>query len=181
MARPTTSARRYAEAAFELAQRDGDPAGWRADLEAAAARLSDPQLAAVMENQGLALEGRSELLRAALGGGVRRPVVNLGLLLLRRGRSDALPRVAAEFARLDRARQGITQAIATSATPLEPAAVEALSARLTELTGGRIELTRRVDPDLLGGIVVQLGDRLIDGSVRGRLERLRHQLASGVL
>jgi F-type H+-transporting ATPase subunit delta len=181
MARRTTSARRYAEAAFELALSDGDPAGWRAELEAAATRLSDPQLAAVLENQGLPLEARSELLRAAVGTQVRVPVVNLALLLLRRGRSEQLSRVAAEFARLDRARQGITEAIATSTTALESAAVDALSARLTELTGGRVELTRRVDPDLLGGIVVQLGDRLIDGSVRGRLERLRHQLASGVL
>jgi len=181
MARPTTSARRYAEAAFELALRDGDAAGWRADLEAAAARLRDPRLAAVLENQGLPLEGRSELLRAALGARIRPPVVNLALLLLRRGRSELLSRVAAEFARLDRARQGITEALATSASPLEPAVVKALGERLSELTGGGIELTRRVDPDLLGGIVVQLGDRLIDGSVRGRLERLRHQLASDVL
>jgi len=181
MARRTTSARRYAEAAFELAQASGDPAAWRTDLEAAAARLADRRLAAVLENQGLPLEARSELLSAALGPQVRPQIRNLASLLLRRGRSELLSRVAGEFARLDRARQGVTEAVATSAEPLEPSDAAALDRRLTELTGGRIELTTRVDPDLLGGIVVQVGDRLIDGSVRGRLERLRHQLASGVL
>jgi F-type H+-transporting ATPase subunit delta len=89
--------------------------------------------------------------------------------------------VLAEFVRLDNARQGIVTATATSAVPLEPAEVRELTARLEQLTGGSIELSQRVDPALLGGVQVRLGDRLIDGSVRGRLERLRHRLASGAL
>ncbi|MGZ3587512.1 MAG: F0F1 ATP synthase subunit delta [Candidatus Limnocylindrales bacterium] len=181
MARRTSSARRYAEAAFELAIREGDPEGWRRELEAAAERLAEPVLARVLGNRGLPLEGRLELLTAALGTGVRRPVLNLAALLLHRGRLELLPGVAQEFGRLDRARQGITPATATSAAPLEADEVAALTERLRELTGGSIELAQRVDPALLGGVVVQLGDRLIDGSVRGRLERLRHELASGVL
>jgi F-type H+-transporting ATPase subunit delta len=52
---------------------------------------------------------------------------------------------------------------------------------MEELTGGRVELDLRTDPSLLGGLVVRIGDRLIDGSVRGRLERLRNQLVSGAL
>ena len=68
-----------------------------------------------------------------------------------------------------------------SAAPLEPAEVKALTARLEQMTGGRIELEQEVDPSLLGGLVVRVGDRLIDGSVRGRLERLRNQLVSGAL
>ncbi len=71
--------------------------------------------------------------------------------------------------------------IATSAAPLEPSEVSALTARLEQMTGGRVELDVTVDPSLLGGLVVRVGDRLIDGSVRGRLERLRNQLVSGAL
>jgi len=108
-------------------------------------------------------------------------VLNLVLLLLRRGRIDLLPRVAREFARLDDLRNGVVNATATSAAPLDPDEVRALTARLQRLTGGRVELTTNVDPSLLGGVVVRLGDRLIDGSVRGRLERLRSRLASGAL
>ncbi len=102
-------------------------------------------------------------------------------LLLRRGRIHQLPTVAAEFRRLDNARQGITLATATSAAPLSPDEIRAITARLEQLSGGRVELDVQVDPSLLGGLIVRVGDRLIDGSVRGRLERLRNQLVSGAL
>jgi len=101
--------------------------------------------------------------------------------LLRRGRIEELPRLAAEFRRLDDQRQGITRATATSATSLTPDEVTELTERLEKTAGGRVALDTEVDPSLLGGLVVRIGDRLIDGSVRGRLERLRNQLASGAL
>ncbi len=110
-----------------------------------------------------------------------RPVLNLLGLMLRRGRIQELPRLAAEFRRLDNARQGITIATATSASPLSPDEVRAITERMEQFTGGRIELEIQVDPSLLGGLVVRVGDRLIDGSVRSRLERLRNQLVSGAL
>jgi F-type H+-transporting ATPase subunit delta len=101
--------------------------------------------------------------------------------MLKRRRIEQLPRVAAEFRRLDNQRKGITQAKATSAAELTPAELKALTSKLEQFTGGRVELDVAVDPSLLGGLVVRVGDRLIDGSVRGRLERLRNQLASGAL
>jgi F-type H+-transporting ATPase subunit delta len=101
--------------------------------------------------------------------------------MVRRGRIEQLPRVAAEFRRLDDRRQGITPATATSAVALTLPEVQALTARLEQMTGGRIALQTDVDESLIGGLVVRVGDRLIDGSVRGRLERLRNQLASGAL
>ena len=59
--------------------------------------------------------------------------------------------------------------------------VKALTARLEQMTGATVALTTDIDPSLLGGLVVRVGDRLIDGSVRGRLERLRQQLAAGTI
>jgi F-type H+-transporting ATPase subunit delta len=106
-------------------------------------------------------------------------VRNLVLLLVRRHRIEQLPRVVAEFVRLDERRQGIIHATATSAAPLTDPEVKALTARLEQMTGGRIALSTDVDEALLGGLIVRVGDRLIDGSVRGRLERLRNQLALG--
>ncbi len=112
---------------------------------------------------------------------VSRPVLNLIDLMLRRGRIEQLPHLADEFRRLDNQRQGITLATATSASPLSPDEVRALTERMEQYTGGRIELDVKVDPSLLGGLIVRVGDRLIDGSVRSRLERLRNQLVSGAL
>ena len=181
MARSSSSARRYADAAFEIALRDGTVEGWRRDLDVAAATLAEERLAGALANPAIPLTSRAELVGVAVGGSVSRPVLNLVLLLLRRGRIDLLARVARELVRLDDLRNGVVVATAASAVPLEPDEVRALTARLERLSGGRVELSTTVDPSLLGGVVVRLGDRLIDGSVRGRLERLRSQLASGVL
>jgi F-type H+-transporting ATPase subunit delta len=135
----------------------------------------------VLANPAIPGERRAEALAEMLGERVSRPIQNLIQLMLRRGRIDDLRRVAVEFRRLDDRRQGITHATATSATDLTQDEVRALTARLEETTGGRIELDVEVDPSLLGGLIVRVGDRLIDGSVRGRLERLRNQLVSGAL
>jgi F-type H+-transporting ATPase subunit delta len=179
MARRDTAARRYAEAAFEVAKRDDTLEAWRAELDAAAAIVGDERVARMLGNPAVPLETRFEMAEATFGTVVNRPVLNLIGLMLRRGRIHELPRIAAEFRRLDNARQGITIATAISAAPLGTDEIRALTERMEQFTGGRVELEVQVDPSLLGGVVVRVGDRLIDGSVRGRLERLRTELVSG--
>lgn len=181
MATRDTAARRYAEAAFQVALRDDTLEAWRSELDAAGAIASDEEVGRMLANPAAPLESRSEMAQSIFGKVVGKPVLNLIELMLRRGRIHQLPTVAAEFRRLDNARQGITLATATSATPLSPDEIRAITARLEQLTGGRVELDTQIDPSLLGGLVVRVGDRLIDGSVRGRLERLRNQLVSGAL
>ena len=141
----------------------------------------DDRALTVLNNPAIPVERRAEVLTELVGGRISTPAQNLVQLLLRRGRMEELPRVAAEFRRLDDRRQGVTNAIATSAIPLTPDEVRALTQRLEQTTGGRIALEERVDPSVLGGLIVRVGDRLIDGSVRGRLERLRTKLVSGAL
>jgi F-type H+-transporting ATPase subunit delta len=179
MAKRDSAPRRYAEAAFQLATRDGSIESWRRELEQAAA-TADGQLMDVLANPALPLDERlaaADRVFADLSQQVR----NIIFLLVRRRRIEQLPRVAAEFIRLDERRQGITHATATSALPLTDLEVKALTARLEQMTGGRVALETDVDEDLLGGLIVRVGDRLIDGSVRGRLERLRQQLVAGTI
>jgi F-type H+-transporting ATPase subunit delta len=179
MAKRDSAPRRYAEAAFQLATRDGSIETWRRELEQAGA-ATDGQLMDVLANPALPLDERLEAANrvfANLGQSVR----NLIFLLVRRHRIEQLPRVVAEFIRLDERRQGIVHANATSAAPLTDLEVKALTARLEQMTGGRIALETDVDAALLGGLIVRVGDRLIDGSVRGRLERLRNQLVAGTV
>jgi F-type H+-transporting ATPase subunit delta len=179
MAKRDSAPRRYAEAAFQLATRDDSIETWRRELELAAA-TTDGQLMDVLANPALPLDERLDAANRVLAD-LSQSVRNLVFLLVRRRRIEQLPRVVAEFIRLDERRQGITHATATSAAPLTDIERKALTARLEQMTGGRIALETDIDADLLGGIVVRVGDRLIDGSVRGRLERLRNQLASGAL
>ena len=179
MAKRDSAPRRYAEAAFQLATRDGSIETWRRELEQAAA-ITDGQLMDVLANPALPLDQRLTAADRVLAG-LSQPVRNIVFLLIRRRRIEQLPRVAAEFVRLDDRRNGITHATATSAAPLTDLEVRALTARLEQMTGGTIALTTDIDEGLLGGLVVRVGDRLIDGSLRGRLERLRQQLAAGTV
>lgn len=176
-----SAARRYAEAAFEVAVRDDAIEAWRRELDTASAIVEDEGVGRTLANPSIPREARDAMARKALGSIVGDKVMNLILLTLRRGRVEELPRIAAEFRRLDDERQGITHATATSADALTPNEARALTERLEKLTGGKIALDLQVDPSLLGGLVVRIGDRLIDGSVRSRLERLRNQLVSGAL
>ena len=175
-ARVGSSARRYAEAAFEIALRDGTVDMWRDQLGRARDALSDERISGVLANQGIPLEERRELVTNVFGDSFDPRVVNLVQLLLRRGRIELLPKVVDEFVRLDNRRLGIVTAEVTSAAPLTRVEADELTARLQATTGGRVQLAFREDPSLLGGLTVRVGDQLIDGSVRGRLARLRNQL-----
>jgi F-type H+-transporting ATPase subunit delta len=181
MQRSGTDARRYAEAAFEVALQDGTVEAWRDALQRAAAAYGDARVAEVLRNPTLDRQARQAVLQSLLVQPLPDPVLNLIGLLMWRRRVELLPRVASEFQRLMDLRAGVTSATVTSATPLSDDERRELSDRLVQLTGGPVRLAAQADPALIGGIVVRLGDRLLDGSVRGRLERLRIRLVSGAL
>jgi F-type H+-transporting ATPase subunit delta len=181
MARRESAARRYAEAAFEVAVGDDAVDAWREDLGNAAGVVAEERIGRALANPAIPLETRLATAEATFGPLVGPKVLNLIRLMLRRGRIQELPRLAAEFRRLDDERQGVARASVTSTLPLEPDELQALKERLARSTDRRVELDLTVDPSLLGGLVVRLGDRLVDGSVRSRLERLRNRLVSGAL
>jgi F-type H+-transporting ATPase subunit delta len=179
MPRPTTAARRYAEAAFELASHDGTHDRWSSDLHSAEEMIADERVARVVDNLAIPLVEREELLERLLGQRLTPPAFNLVRLLARQRRMDALPAVVAHFDRLLDQSRGIVAATVTSAAPLSPAETEAVGSRVQAMTGKQVRLTTAVDPDLIGGLVVRVGDQWMDASVRGRLERLRDQLVAG--
>ena len=180
--RGSSTARRYAEAAFQIAERDKNTAEWLAELDRLAVAVADGEVVRHLENPQIPFDTRHEAFNALFRARAMVPqVYNLIGLLLRRRRLEAVVDIATEFRRLYNRQQGIVEALATSAAKLDDDEVSALRARLEQMTGGRVELTLAVDPALLGGIQVRMGDLLIDGSVRGRLERLRGRLESGAL
>ncbi len=179
MARPTTAARRYAEAAFALAREQDVLDRWAAELATAADVMSMPDAARVVGNPAVPIQARRGVISGLLGPRVSPQVVNLVLLLSERGRMEALPAVSAEYRRLLNRERGIVEARVTSAAPLDAAEVEALRARIQGMAGGDVDLSTAVDPALIGGLTVRVGDTLIDASVRGRLQRLRESLTEG--
>ena len=182
MARTRTStARRYAEAAFQLAERDGTVDAWLSQLATVAQAVADPELARRLEDPHIPLKTRTAVMHSMLGKEMLPQLGNLLSLALRRRRLESMPQVMSEFRRLYNRGAGNVEATATSALALDASEVAALTTRLEKMTGGKIELETTVDPSILGGIQVRIGDTLYDGSVRGRLERLRAKLASGAV
>lgn len=179
MSRPGTAARRYADAAFELASRDDRHDAWRDGLELAAQLLGDERVAAIVDNPAIALADREAVVDKLLAKRASDSVRNLVLLLVQRGRIDILPAVAAQYHRLLNQERGIVAATVTSATELDAAETKAVHARIEKMLGSTVELATSVDDSLIGGLTVRVGDRYIDASVRGRLERLRDQLVAG--
>ena len=178
MAGSTTAARRYAEAALEIARRDGTLDAWLVELRLAVDLVGVEEAATVVDNPAIAWEVRRAIITALLGSRVGTPTRNLVLLIARRGRLAILPRVADEFKRLVDREHGIVVANVTSAEPLEPADLAAVAERVAAMAGARVEVQEAVDPELIGGLTVRVGDRLIDASVRGRLARLRDSLVA---
>jgi len=179
MARPSTAARRYAEAAFDIASRDGTLDAWRDGLALAADVLSRREVEAVVDNPAVPLAQRLEVVDRLLSQRVPDPLLRLVRLLVQRGRVETLPSIASQYQRLVNRQRGVVEAVVTSAAPLTPDEGAALRAKLAEMTGAVVELEERVDTDLIGGLTVRVGDQLLDASVRGRLERLRNQLVAG--
>jgi F-type H+-transporting ATPase subunit delta len=180
MARPTTAARRYAEAAFELASRDSALDRWQQDLDTAATFLTDDSVARIVGNPARPLAERQGVIDELIGERVSRPARNLVSLLGQRGRLDLLPNIAREYRRLLQRQRGVVTATVASAAPLTDDELAAVRARVEQMSDSVVELETVIDESLIGGLTVRIGDRLLDASVRGRLERLRDQLVAGI-
>jgi len=179
MARGGSAARRYAEAAFQLADRDNALDRWNDDLHLAAAVTADERVARIVNSPMTALSERENIVEGILASRISKPAFNLVRLLVQRGNLELLTPMAAEYQRLLNNRRGIVSALVTSAMPLTKDEDAAIRARVAQLTGTTVDVQTAVDPALIGGLTVKIGDRLIDASVRGRLERLREQLLAG--
>ena len=175
----STTAKRYAKAVYELAEQSHDVTGWRARLARLQALLSDSEVAEIIANPAVSPERRLQVVDVldadqALGEEGR----NLGKLLIEARATEALPEIREEFDRLDDEAAGRVRAIATTAVPLGDADRDRLVADLSRRYGKEVRLQTRVDPSILGGLVLQVGDQLIDASVQTRLQQLRRQLAT---
>jgi F-type H+-transporting ATPase subunit delta len=177
MARRDTAARRYAEAAFQVARESDALDRWQADLAVLDETLAVPELRALIEHPAVAFADKERILRRAVADVGAEPL-NLVLLMIRRGRPGAIPAMRRHFEELLRRQRGIARAEIRSALPLDGQDRAELERTLARLAGREVELSELVDPSLIGGISVRIGDQLYDASIRSRLERLRARLTA---
>jgi F-type H+-transporting ATPase subunit delta len=172
-----TGAKRYARAIFDLAREDGQVEEWAQRLAALRDVLARPEARAVLANPSIAAQRRQEAAAALLGERVGPEGVNLAKLLVGANRIGDLDRIIVEYEVLADAGAGRVRAIATTAVPLSPADADKLEANLSRRLGAQVRLDKRVEPAIIGGLVLRIGDRVIDASVATRLQQLRRRLA----
>ncbi len=174
--RSATIALNYAEALFALGEKGGRAEQYAGLLEALAAAVeSSPRAQGVLMSPKVTKARKGELLAAALPGAPREFVLFLGAVI-RRGRQLMLGEMATAYAGLldikfNRVRAGITLA----RTP-DAALIKSITEALSKALGKEVVAGFLVDPDILGGAIVRVGERALDGSVRRRLIQLRRAL-----
>src|SRR5690348_12321613 len=162
--RPSTTARRYAEAAFAVAHVAHAEQQWMKDLTSATRAIGDTNLSEYFRDPGISEAEQMQTIERAFGS-LQPQVQNLLRILVLRHRLYLLPQITREFEALEREARGVTEASVTVARPIDEAERKAVADRLGRLTGKQVEVHVKVDPSILGGVVVRIGDRLIDASV----------------
>ena len=174
MPRQTESGRRYAQAVFDLAGKNGDK--WQADLNDIVAATENADLAALVDNPRVPAQAKRDALQLALPG-LSEQALNLATILATKNRLKALAKpVAVAFTELLDAARGIAGIEIVTAVPMDRAQQERIGTNLSQATGLQVRMTFRVNPAIQGGMVVRVGDRVLDGSVRSKLESLKHTL-----
>ncbi len=176
MAATTAIARRYADAYFGLARDAGSIEAWGRDLQHAAEMLGSTEVAAAMRNPRLSASKRAAMVMGLLEG-LGEPARNLARLLVERNRSAVLPQIAEHYQRLADRESGLVRAEVTTAVDLDDSVKNRIVRALEEKLGVSVKTEVKTDPSILGGMVVRIGDRVIDDSVRTHLQQLQTSLA----
>lgn len=173
------TARRYAQAVFDIGVEAGNVDRWRDDVRTIADYLGNKRLLFVLSEPKIPFDRKQAMIRDLLGAKVQPEALNLALLLAERGLAPLAPRISQYFEVLYNDYRGQAVAEVTTAVPLDEDLRLQIGAELQQITGKRILLQERVDPAILGGAIARVGDTLIDGSIRRRFQLLRQQIAAG--
>ena len=174
MSQALTLARPYARAAFGIARDEGTLAAWSQALGFAAQVAADPRVAGLLGNPKLSDADAVELLAAPGAGG---SVTRFLALLADNRRMQLLPEVAGLYEELRNEAERVVKATVTSAAALPDAELDAIREALRKRFGREVELDTAIDESLIGGAVIDAGDVVIDGSLKGMLARLQSALA----
>ena len=164
----------YATALFEVAKAEGAQGPVVAELASFAQALeSSPELQRALVDQMIPVERRQTVVTELLGGKAHPVTVNLLSFLVGAGRAKDIAGVVASMRSLSATAQGRAAGEVRSAHPLSLEQQQKLTAAVSKSTGKAVELTFLVDPTVLGGVVTTIGDTVIDGTIRHRLEQLK--------
>jgi len=171
--------RRYAKAVFDIGSQQGDLTKLGADIRSLAKAMHDSaELGTVLSNPAIRRSDRKKVVDGLLQSiGVQTASRNLVYLLLEGERMSSIPGISRALDEMIEAKAGRVTAEVTSAKPLDPSQLSQINAALEKLSGKKVSVTTRQDPELLGGVVAKVGDTVYDGSLRTQLRTLRDELS----
>ncbi|PYI51132.1 F0F1 ATP synthase subunit delta [Paenibacillus flagellatus] len=177
MSKETIVAKRYAKALFEVAQARGKVADVEQELQAIATALeANPDYAGLLEHPNIGASVKASMLKQAFEGKVSEEVQNTLQLLVQRGREAILADLVSHYSRIANDALGQAQAKVYTPRPISAEESDQIAAAFGQVTGKTIRIENIVDPSLIGGLQVRIGDRLYDGSVSGKLQRMERAL-----
>jgi len=177
-----TYAAQHAKEIFKIALESNELNRWQNSLRNLASLTRDKTLVASLENPGTAIDDKAKILAERLGE-AHPDVLKLVSELINKGRLTVLDDISYEYQRLLDTHHGIEgteTAEITTAIPLDDEYVLDISKRLTEMAGKPVVVTTKVEPNLIGGIVIKVGDKVIDGSIKSKLAVLKRELGRAV-
>ena len=172
------SAKRYAQAVFQIAEEHNSFDQWQGDLDALAALAGDPGFRLLMESPRILLAEKVRVLREQIPQ-AGELLVQLVQLMVSKHRVDAIGGVAEVFRAMWDERRGVVHVQLTTAVSLQAGESEVIQTQLGQRLGKQVQLTAQVDPGIIAGAVLRLGGKLVDGSARSQLEALRRQISTG--
>jgi F-type H+-transporting ATPase subunit delta len=172
-------ARRYAKAIFDIGSQQGDLAKLGQDLRSLAKAMNESkELGTALTNPAIRRSDRKKVIDGLLQViGVQTATRNLVYILLEGERMDTVPGISRALDEMIEERAGRVTAEVVSAKPLDPSQLSQINAALEKLSGKKVSVTTRQDPELLGGVIAKVGDTVYDGSLRTQLRTLRDELS----
>lgn len=174
----TDISKEYAEALFALAAETGEERAFMTALEAVTAALDEhPELLELISSPAIACAERVETVAHCFGAFCPETVVSFLQLLCEKGRIRLIDACVHEYRRLLDISTSVRVASVTSAVPLDDNEIAALTQRLSRVSGCAVQLSCAVDPSLIGGVIVEMDGRVMDGSLRHRLQEVKEVIS----
>ncbi|RNB82044.1 F0F1 ATP synthase subunit delta [Brevibacillus fluminis] len=169
-------AKRYARALFEVAKERGLIEQIESELkDIVAAVESNQELGKILTHNQISIESKEQLLKDLFGAHVAAETLNFLSVLIDNGREHELGEIATAYVAMANEARGVADAVVTTAKPLGEEEVNELAAQFGKKVNKTLRVQTVVDPAILGGVVVRIGDRLYDGSIKRKLEQFAHQ------
>lgn len=170
--------KRYATALFDMATEENAVERYASEIEVVLEAIEDaPEFVAVLQNQKVTLQDKIDVVENIFGEKLSTSIVGLMVLVVKKGRQDFLVPIFETFLEMVRTQKGILKATVTSAVPLSKPQLEAIQKQLVTNTKSEIEIETIVDETIIGGLIIRVGDKVVDASVAGKMQALKKQLS----